>query len=352
MVEPTNADNHKLNLHPGRVAEWKKKGDCYPIYIEIGPTNICNQKCIFCALDFLECGADFIDTNILILNLNYMANNGLKSIMFAGEGEPLLHKDIILFIEKAKEFGLDISITTNGFLFTQEKIEKILPHLSWIRFSIDSGTSANYSKVHGTEKKDFEIVLENIRQAVIYKKEHNLKTTIGAQFLVIPQNIDQAIILAQKLKEIGVDNLQIKPYSHHPQSKNDFIVNPEEYNNLKDRLMEFDSEDFKILFREATAKRIQEGITYPECYGLPFFALIDAKGNVIPCNLFYNNPEFTYGNLNNQSFTEIWNGEKRKQILEKLRKIGVEDCRKGCRLDAINRYLHRLKNPLYHDNFI
>jgi len=352
MVEPTNVDNHKLTLHPERVGEWTQKGDCYPIYVEIGPTNACNHKCVFCALDFLECGADFIDSNILISNLRYMSEKGLKSVMFAGEGEPLLHKDITLFVKKAKEFGLDISITTNGVLFTQEKIEKILPNLSWIRFSIDSGTKENYAEIHRTEEKDFEIILENLKRAVDYKRQHNLKTTIGTQFLAIPNNLDQAVILAQKLKEIGVDNLQIKPYSHHPQSKNDFVINPEDYNNLKNALMQFDSEDFKVLFREVTAQRIQEGIVYPECFGLPFFALIDAKGNIIPCNLFYNNPEFTYGNLNEQSFTEIWEGEKRKSVIEKIKQNGIHECRKGCRLDVINRYLHRLKNPNLHDNFI
>ena len=352
MVEPTNVDSHKLMLHPERVGEWNQKGDCYPIYIEIGPTNVCNHKCIFCALDFLECGGDFIDSNILISNLRYMAEKGLKSVMFAGEGEPLLHKNIITFVEKAKEFGLDISITTNGVLFNQEKIERILPHLSWIRFSIDAGTPEGYSQIHGTEEKDFEIILDNLKKAVDYKRKHNLKTTIGTQFLAIPNNLNQIIPLAQKLKEIGVDNLQIKPYSHHPQSKNDFVVNQEGYNNLKAKLMQFDSEDFRILFREATAQRIQEGIIYPECYGLPFFALIDAKGNIMPCNLFYNNPEFTYGNLNNQSFAEIWEGEKRKKVIEKIKQKGIHECRKGCRLDVINRYLHRIKNPNLHDNFI
>ena len=194
--------------------------------------------------------------------------------------------------------------------------------------------------------------MENIRQSVVYRNENNLQTIIGTQFLVIPQNIEQAPILAQKLNDIGADNLQIKPYSHHPQSKNNLCINPEEYNKLRDKLMQFNSKDFKILFREATVQRIQGGITYPECYGLPFFALIDARGNVIPCNLFYGNPEFTYGNLNKQSFAEIWKSEKRKQVLERIKQKGITECRKGCRLDVVNRYLHRLKNPHPHDNFI
>ena len=37
--------------------------------------------------------------------------------------------------------------------------------------------------------------------------------------------------------------------------------------------------------------------------------------------------------------------------LEKLKEKGVDKCRRGCRCDAGNRYLHRLKYPSPHDNF-
>lgn len=352
MVEPTNVDSHKLMFHPERVSEFREKGDCYPIYIEVGLTNACNHKCIFCALDYLENGGTFIDKDILISNLRIMAEKGVKSIMFAGEGEPLMHKDVGLFVKKAKESGIDVSITTNGILFNQIKIEECLPHLSWARFSIDAATPENYSKIHGTKKEDFDKLMDNLRETVLFRNKNALKTTIGTQFLMISENLDEAVELAKNLKKIGVDNLQIKPYSHHPKSLNDFSVKSADSDALREEIMKLDSDNFKVLFRKSTLERIQEGIDYPECYGLPFFALVDSKGNIMPCNLYYGNPDFIYGNLYEKNFHEIWESEKRKEIIKKLKEKGVENCRKGCRLDVINRYLHRLKNPLPHDNFI
>jgi len=85
---------------------------------------------------------------------------------------------------------------------------------------------------------------------------------------------------------------------------------------------------------------------------LPFFTLIDAKGNVIPCNLFYNLPEFYYGNLNEKSFSEIWKSEQRKKVIEKIKETKLSSCRAGCRLDPANKYLKQLKNPHPHVNFI
>ncbi len=32
-------DSHKLNSRPGRVAEWLREGDVYPIYVEVSPTG-------------------------------------------------------------------------------------------------------------------------------------------------------------------------------------------------------------------------------------------------------------------------------------------------------------------------
>jgi GTP 3',8-cyclase len=348
-----NIDFHKLQYHPERVSEWKERGDCYPIYVEVGPTNGCNHRCIFCALDWMKHGVSYLKKDIMLSLLEDMSTKGVKSIMFAGEGEPFLHPDICLFINKAKKQGLDVSVTTNGVLFDKKKIEKCMSSLTWIRFSIDAGSAETYSKIHGTNKKDFKKLIENIKEAVKFKKKNRLKTTIGVQFLLMPQNFREASTFTKLFKEIGVDNVQIKPYSQHPNSINRVPVNfIEVYDCLGDELKKQESNDFKVFFRRETMERIDKGINYPECYGLPFFALIDSRGDIMPCNLFYNKKEFTYGNLYKDNFSKIWAGKKRQIVLNKLKKKGCKDCRKGCRLDAINRYLDRIKNPEEHDNFI
>ncbi len=350
MKAKTDIDGHKIYLHPDKVNQWDKTGDCYPITIEIGATARCNQKCVFCALDWVEHKTD-IDSNVMLNALEDMAKHEIRSVMFGGEGEPLLHKDITTFIQKSKEYGMDVALTSNGVFFNKDKREKILPYLSWVKFSVDAGNSEVYSKSHGTKKQDFDKLMNNIKESVNLKKEKGLEATIGTQFLVIPQSLDTAEELTRKLSKIKPDYLVIKPYSHHPLSKNDLIVNPDDYNKLKPLVTKYSNNDFKVLFREATMERIQEETTYPECYGLPFISLIDSKGNVLPCNLFYENTEFAYGNLYENSFNEIWEGDKRKEVLQKLREKGVENCRAGCRCDAGNRYLHRIKYPLPHDNF-
>ncbi len=346
------ADNHKLVFHPKRVWGWLEKGDCFPIYVEIGTTNRCNHRCIFCALDFLGYKPVDIDSKVMQKTLEEMACLGVKSVMFAGEGEPLLHKNISLFVQTSKKYGMDVSMTTNGILFNQKKLEEILPYLSWIRFSVDAGTSETYAQIHRTNKKDFEKLISNMYQTVQLRNEKIYPATIGVQFLLIPQNLKEALLLTKKAKEIGVDNIQIKPYSHHPLSKNEFKIDYSKIEYLKEDVESYSDKNFQAIYRDNTVHRLQEGKDYNECYGLPFFALITAKGDIIPCNLFYENPEFSYGNINQQGFKEIWLSEKRKEVIKKLKERGIKECRGSCRLDPLNRYLHRLKNPHPHDNFI
>lgn len=158
--------------------------------------------------------------------------------------------------------------------------------------------------------------------------------------------------MANTVKKIGADNLQIKPYSHHPASKNDLSFDYNEAEKLRKNIESLNDKKFQIVYRTQTIKRLSQERTYEECHGLSFFTLIDSRGNVVPCNLFYNNQEFTYGNLYEKNFSDIWTGEKRKEVIRKIKKKGVDDCRAGCRLDVGNRYLERLKNPHPHDNFI
>ena len=220
MKQP-EVDSHKLMYHPKRVAEWQEKNDCYPIYVEIGLTNICNHKCIFCGLDWAR-GTNTLKTDILLERIKEMAELGVKSICFSGAGEPLLHKDFAEIVEKTKKSGIDVSFSTNTVLFSEEKARQVLPYTSWIRFSVDAGSKKTHAKMHGTSESDFEKIIENLKNAVRIKKENNYQTTLGVQFLLMEDNAQELLEFAELCKKIGVDNLQVKPYSQNPKSINKF----------------------------------------------------------------------------------------------------------------------------------
>jgi hypothetical protein len=58
------------------------------------------------------------------------------------------------------------------------------------------------------------------------------------------------------------------------------------------------------------------------------------------------------GNIYKSTFEEIWNGEQRKQVIQTLKDRKLAGCSPECKLDDMNRYLHELKHPNAHVNFI
>jgi len=354
-MDKLKIDSHKLIYHPQRVSQWLDGKNIFPLYAEIAPSGGCNHRCIFCGLDYIGYKPKFLKTKCIKNFLAQAAKSGLKSLMYAGEGEPLLHKDIADLVNFAKNNKIDVSITTNGVYLNKNFILKSLKSISWIRISCNAGSKKTYAKIHQTNPNDFTKVINNIRLAVKIKKKNKLKTTIGVQTLLLKENFKEILILAKTLKKIGADYLTIKPYSKHPLSKNSLntLISPASISNLKKQLDKIATAKFDIILRTNTIKRLENQKQYSKCYGIPFWTYIDSNGDVYACSSFLGNKKFSFGNICKQGFKNIWQGSLRKKVMQTINsRLNIKHCRKACRLDAINQYLWELKNPPEHVNFI
>lgn len=349
-------DSHKLLYHVARVNDWLEGKNIYPIYIEISPSGACNHRCTYCGLDFMEYKPRYLDAGILKERLFELGKLGLKSAMYAGEGEPFLHRDMAELINYTKKSGIDVAVTTNGVLLDEKIVDKILANTEWVKVSINGATRETYAKIHCCNADDFDRVIKNLSYAAKIKRNNNYKCTLGMQLLLLPENADEVVALAELARNIGIDYLVIKPYSQHLQSKTRIYssIRYSDYTYLTDELAKFDSEDFNVIHRIHTMKKWDEKKkNYQRCLALPFWSYIDAGGNVWGCSVYLGDKRFFYGNIYEQSFGSIWEGEKRLQSLNWLQEeVDVSGCRVNCRLDEINSYLWKLKQPPLHVNFI
>ncbi len=355
MTEQARLDSHKLIFHPKRLSAWLNGDDIYPIYVEIGPSSRCNYRCSFCALDYTGYKGDLIPRQALLAAIDDMAAGGVKSVMFAGAGESLLHPDIALFIEYASRAGLDVAVTTNGSLLDKTMAQTILPYLSWIRVSINAGDPKVYAAIHGCAEDMLATVCKNLTDAVAVKRERGLPVTIGTQCLILGENLDTIEPLTVDLKRTGVDYLSLKPFSKHPLSRNKRLQEPwPELNDaFRDRVLAHSNDHFRVSIRNSAMEAVcEETKPYGQCLGLPFFTCIEASGDIYPCHSYMGLPDFSYGNLNETSFHKIWQGVRRQRIVKALKSMIESKCRKACRLDQINRYLWQLQNAPEHVNFI
>ena len=349
-------DSHKLIYHVSRVSDWRAGKIIYPIYMELSPSGGCNHRCTYCGLDFMGYRAKFLDTDILKERLTELGELGLKSAMYAGEGEPFLHKQMAEIICHTKKAGIDVGVTTNAVLMKETITDEILGSAEWIKVSINGATAETYAKIHRTGRDDFDRVIKNMTYAAKVREKNGYKCALGMQLLLLPENHHEAAALAKLASDIGLDYLVIKPYSHHPQSKTQQYKNIKysDYMYLADELAQFNSERFSVVFRvQAMQKWDNSEHGYERCLALPFWSYIDSEGNVWGCSMYLNDERFLYGNINDQSFEQIWQGQKRLESLRWAREeLDASDCRINCRMDKINRYLWELKHPPEHVNFI
>ncbi len=353
MSDKIRIDSHKLIYHPDVVSRWKNGENIYPIELEIGLTNACNHRCVFCAVDYTGYKSTMLDENMLLDNLMQISRKGVKSIIYAGEGEPLIHKAATEIINKTKALGIDTAMSTNGVLLTPEISRECLKSLTWVRFSTAGINNDTYNKIQRGKDGDLQKVLNNMQEAVRVRKEQNASTTIGVQLLLLPDNKDEIVQMGKELRKIGVDYFTIKPFSQHPQSEQILQVDYHEMLDLEQEVKELQTEFFKVYFRAHSMQKLECKRDYKQCLALPFMVYIDAKGNLWPCIVFMGKEDFAYGNLNHESFVQIWEGERRKKIVDYFMHMDLEkNCRELCRLDEMNKYLDELTHPGEHVNFI
>lgn len=345
MNDPLRVDSHKLHFHPARVAQWQaadtweKVREVYPVYVEVSPVGACNHRCTFCAVDYIGYKSVMLDTGMLVERLWEMGKLGIKSVMFAGEGEPLLHKQMDVMVLGTVKSGIDVAFTTNGVLL--DRLAS-LDQCNWVKVSVNGGTSKTYAAVHRTKERDWDTVWKNIGDAVKRKG----KCMIGVQTLFLEEISNEVQQLYDMCDERGVDYLVVKPYSQHKFS----ITHA--YENIVTRTPQIKTNHTQFIWRGETDATKE--IPYEKCQATPYFwAYIMATGDVYSCSAYLLDERFRLGNINAQSFDQIWRGEKRRENYGFVKKtLDIHECRVNCRMDKANRYLTDLVKGVPGQNFI
>jgi len=351
-------DGHKLFWHLDRLQAWQSGALIAPIYVEVSPVSYCNHKCIFCGLDFAQGSPASLDTEVINERIIEMGKLGVKSIMFAGEGEPLLHKGLPRWVETAKGNGIDVSITTNGGPGSIELWNLLIPHLSWLRFSVDAGSSSVYSKIHSVQETAFEKTLQSIRDALTIRDRFG-RCTVGVQYLMIRDNLEDIENAISIFSELGVDYFLLKPYSEHPQmlNKSGFNYSEEDISRIEEIVASYQARVGKpwIIFRKrATSNYIDHSKNFGHCRALPFWGYISSVGDFHTCSVFLNDERFKVGNIYTNNMQGILFGDKRRSSIAYGAcdlEVGFE-CRVNCRMARINEFLEFLDNRPEHINFI
>ena len=334
---------------------WKHGLYFPPVIVEINATSSCNQKCRYCYVAGRTSGK--LPDDVLTNLMPRLSDAGVRAIVFQGAGEPLSHKALPDAIELGGKHNLSISLTTNGTLLSRSVQERILPYLSYIKLSALESNPERYAYYHGCSEKQWHMLVDNIKTAVSLREKHDLQILYLATVYLAKENFHEAHAIVKFCKELGIDYVSIQEavyneYSYSgPLELASNLFSETEVSEMKDKVLTLKDDNFFIKIRfplndgSFTNGRFKDCWIDNWCQGVKFNTLVNADGEVYPCFRYWGMKEFSYGNICEKSFEEIWKGEKKVKIIEYTNTTPPkgDEC-STCNVTKINEILSRLQN--------
>ena len=339
---------HKLLHHQNEIKNWQDKKMFPPVFIEFGPVGGCNHRCVHCYVQkILNTPPEMMEPDVYLRFMREIGDYGVKAIVLAGVGEPLLHRTTPRAVETAVEHGTDVGMLSNGIPLTEKNIPTLLDNLTYIRFTVNGSNKINYAKTHQTSENDWDKLLKNLDMIANYKKKSKSKCTIGIYTVLFENNLPDLLKWVKHVKSLGLDYIIAKPPNVRMDNVKMFEqLKYEKNQETLEEIKNLTSESFHVELREDLFNDAQTTKKYSECLGLPFMCAVDSDGSIYTCNWYWREKKYLYGNLKNSTFKEIWESDQKKKVLEYVGNpdsgFDIKKCG-ACRQDNINLFLEGLK---------
>jgi MoaA/NifB/PqqE/SkfB family radical SAM enzyme len=317
-------DSHKLSYHYERVKSWENGERVAPVSIDMALTRACGAMCSFCYAMVQEPQERMpIKTKEALDLLDDFKEVGVKGVSLISDGESTLSKAYVPFIQHAAEIGIDVGNATNGWEWEPEKIDQVLPHLTWVRFTVAAGKPESYSKIMFKSAEHtpvYDRAMKHIKYAVDLKKKLKLKVTLGIQMVLLPEFKDEIIPFAKLATDLGVDYGVIKHCSDDEFGT--LGVDYSKYEEMYELLTEAEkmsNEKTKVIVKWSKIK--DKGLpSYNRFYGPQFLLQISGSGLVAPSGMFFNArySKFHMGNFVDERFKNIFHSDRYWKIMDYL----------------------------------
>lgn len=296
-----------------------------PVHLSIEPTTACNLRCPECISGLRNFTRPTGTLNLKIFQqVLQQTKDHLAHIIFYFQGEPYINPNFLDMVAQAREANITTTTSTNGHFLDEERAKRTVESgLDRLIISIDGTTQETYEQYR--KEGNLDKVIEGTKNIVAAKKEAKSKTPyIIFQFLVVGPNEHQIPEVYALAKSLGVDRVglktaQIEEHQHgHP-----LMPKNEKYSRYakgKDGLFHLKNplED--------------------HCWRMWSGAVITWDGKVVPC-CFDKDATYEMGNLQENTFEEIWQGEHyqrfRKQLFNGRANIDMcRNCSEGTKVWA------------------
>ncbi|MEZ5014419.1 MAG: SPASM domain-containing protein [Chitinophagales bacterium] len=296
----------------GKPVQWGK-----PLSISFEPTTSCNLRCPECpsGLRAFTRPTGMLKADFFNKTIDELAPD-LTYLIFYFQGEPYLNPDFLDMVEYASKKKIYTATSTNAHYLNDANAKRTIESgLDRLIISIDGTTQDVYEQYRVGGK--LEKVLEGARNIVKWKKAlRSKKPFVIFQFLVVKPNEHQIEDVKKLGREIGVDEVAFKTAQIYDYADgNDLIPTIDYYSRYQKQ------DDGKYTIKNAMANH---------CWKLWHSCVITWDGAVVPC-CFDKDATHTLGDLKEESFTALWQGERYRNFRAALVKgRGEIDICKNC----------------------
>ncbi len=299
----------KSPMHPG-----------FPWSISVEPTTSCNLRCPECpsGLRAFSRPTGMMEQYTFEKIINEL-HGYLMYLTLYFQGEPYLNPGFLDTVRYANLKNIYTATSTNGHYLTKENAQKTVQSgLSRLIISMDGTDQQTYQKYRIGGKLDK--VISGIENLVTARKELKQKTPfIILQFIVFDHNIHQIKQVKSMAKKLGVDKLELKTAQVYDFEKGSQLI-PEDKNYSRYQK----NEDSEYSIKSSLMNK---------CWKMWHSCVMTWDGNIVPC-CFDKDAKYTMGNIQTQSFGEIWNGPKyldfRSRLLANRKEIDIcKNCTEG-----------------------
>ena len=314
--------------------------------MSIETVAVCNFRCVMCptlGMKAKDMGYMSDETFARVLD----AVSGATFIDMTGWGEPLLDEKIFERIKAVRARGVKCAITSNGSLFNEKNRAKLFDcGMEALNISIDSSNKEVFEDIR--ELGDWSVVSENISAIAAERKRRGLTNPrLRSTFVLMRSNAHTVCDWVQFMAGIGFDEVCIKPADVLWSAEVLAMCLPLDESQHYERLAQETARRAGI---QLIAWNLDGVFPKADCLVKVYDTTchIDWRGNVSPCcNLghsvdrtishngvakTFNVESLVFGNVNQNTLTEIWNSAPYVEFRETFKRGHVpEECH-GCAL--------------------
>lgn len=314
-----------------RLREYLRTGSCFPMAIEISPTNRCNLECSWCISKQYHRN-DTLDWGVLVKFLGDYKELGGKSVTWSGGGEPTVYPQFAMAVETASILGLDQGLMTNG-LFGNKSLEVTGEIIQWVRVSLDTVNNERYKQMKGRDALGK--VLKNIERLA------KCPTKLIVNMNLARVNEDEVLDVATVAKNLGAKGFQLRPVLPIPDDSTYYI--PDNLDEIIAELKGLETPDFFCNISYDKFNELGKPREYKSCTYHNFLCVLNANGDLSVCMYKLYEDEFTFGNIYVQDVGEIWSSRRRKQVIKLCTDMDFSTCQVCCKGHELNTFLYYIE---------